>query len=179
MFIIIENFEFITRGSTSQYSFKHKSHEPKCYHIRQDMNQAFFPVEDYIAHRGRMKLLDAVVDVDAQNAVVRSVTTEAWPLFEGGAIRPIVIVELVAQTAGINIRWEEMQESRGREKEGGGLLVGIKEAVFYVPRIRVDATVITSARKQYAHMNYAEYHGFSKIGGDILGEATIQVLRTD
>ncbi|MFO7861208.1 MAG: hypothetical protein R6U41_08300, partial [Desulfosalsimonas sp.] len=105
--------------------------------------------------------------------------TAAWPLFEGGAISPLVIVELVAQTAGINIRWDEIQESEGREKEGGGLLVGVKEAVFHASRIPVNATVITSARRQHAHMNYAEYHGFSKIGEDILGEATIQVLRTD
>ncbi|MBS3754807.1 MAG: hypothetical protein KGY56_03825 [Desulfobacterales bacterium] len=143
------------------------------------MTQTIYPVEDYLAHRGRMKLLDAVVDVDAQNAVARSVTTEAWPLFEGGAIRSIVIVELVAQTAGINIRWEEMQESGGREKEGGGLLVGIKEAVFHVSRIPVNAIVITIAKRRHAHMNYAEYHGFSKIGEDILGEVTIQVFRTD
>ncbi|MFP3981743.1 MAG: hypothetical protein ACLFUY_10130 [Desulfobacterales bacterium] len=143
------------------------------------MNQALFPVEDYLAHRGRMKLLDAVVEVDAQKAVARSVTKEAWPLFEGGAILSIVIVELVAQTAGINIRWEEMQESGRGEKEGGGLLVGIKEAVFHVSRIPVDATVITSAERRQAHMNYAEYHGFSQIGEAILGEVTIQVLRTD
>lgn len=143
------------------------------------MNQAFFPIEDYIAHRGRMKLLDAVVAVDAQKAVARSVTTAAWPLFEDGAIRSIVIVELVAQTAGINIRWEEMQESGRGEKEGGGLLVGIKEAVFHISRIPVDATVITSAERRHAHMNYAEYQGFSQIGEDVLGEVTIQVFRTD
>ena len=143
------------------------------------MNQEFFSIEDYLAHRGRMKLLDAVVDVDAQNAVARSVTTEAWPLFEDGAILPIVIVELVAQTAGINIRWEEMQGAGGREKEGGGLLVGVKEAVFHVSRIPVNATVITSAKRQHAHMNYAEYHGLSKMGEEVLGEAVIQVFRTD
>ena len=143
------------------------------------MNQAFIPIEDYIAHRDRMKLLDAVVAVDAQKAVARSVTTAAWPLFEGSAILPIVIVELVAQTAGINIRWEEMQESGRGEKAGGGLLVGIKEAVFHVSRIPVDAIVITSAERRHAHMNYAEYHGFSQIGEEILGEVTIQVFRTD
>ncbi|MCF8024659.1 MAG: hypothetical protein K9J79_10745 [Desulfobacteraceae bacterium] len=143
------------------------------------MSQSFFPIEDYLAHRDRMKLLDAVVEVDAQKAAARSLTTDTWPLFEQGGINPIVVVELVAQTSGICIRQEEMQEPEGREKEGGGLLVGIKEAFFYVFHIPVDATIITCAEKQCAHMQYAEYYGFSKIGEEILGEATIQVLRTD
>ncbi|MCF8110530.1 MAG: hypothetical protein K9J85_03480 [Desulfobacteraceae bacterium] len=126
-----------------------------------------------------MKLLDEIVEVDAQKAVARSVTTDKWPLAEQDGILPVVVVELVAQTAGINIRWEEFREAGGREKEGGGLLVGVKEAVFHVKRIPLDATIITCAAKKYAYMNYAVYQGFSQIGEQILGRAMIQVLRTD
>ncbi|MFP4194923.1 MAG: hypothetical protein ACLFMN_08485 [Desulfobacterales bacterium] len=143
------------------------------------MNHASYSVEDYVAHRGRMKLLDEIVEVDAQKAVARSLTTDQWPLAEQEGILPVVVVELVAQTAGINIRWEEFREGGGPKKEGSGLLVGVKEAVFHVVRIPLDATITTCASKKYAYMNYAVYQGFSQIGGQIIGRATIQVLRTD
>lgn len=143
------------------------------------MKQEFFSVEDYLAQRGRMKLLDAVVIVDAKGAAARSVASEKWPLFDGTGISPVVIVELVAQTAGIKIRWDEMQRNQDPEKKGGGLIVGVKDAVFHVSSIPVDSTIITSAEKQYVYMEYAEYYGFSKTGGEIIGEARIQVLRTD
>jgi predicted hotdog family 3-hydroxylacyl-ACP dehydratase len=137
------------------------------------------PVEDYLAQRGRMKLLDAVLQVDAQQAVTSSVVTKQWPLLnEPGTVSPIVIVELVAQTAGVSIRWQEMQELEGREKDGGGLIVGIKEAVFHVPGIQVDSRIITWAEKRHSFASYSEYQGHCKSGQLKLGEATIQVLRT-
>lgn len=143
------------------------------------MNEASFMVEDYLFQRDRMMLIDAIIETDGQSAITRSVTTGLWPLHENGLISPIVIVELAAQTAGVCIRWEEMQKDDGRKKEGGGLIVGVKEAVFFTPGIPVDETVITCSTKKRLHMNYAEYHGFSKIGDDRLGEVMLQVLRTD
>ena len=143
------------------------------------MNGSYFSVDDYLIQEGRMRLIDAIVDVDQQGAIARSVTTGKWPLFENGRINPIVIVELVAQTAGVCIRWQEMQKQEVSENKGGGFIVGVKEAAFFVGSISTGATITTCAMKKYVQMNYAEYHGFSKIGGDKLGEVTLQVFRTD
>lgn len=144
------------------------------------MNGPDLAVEDYLAQRGRMKLLEAVLQVDAQQAVSSSVVTKDWPLLnEPGGVSPIVIVELVAQTAGVSIRWQEMQEPGGREKSGGGLIVGIKEAVFHVPGIQLDSRIITWAGKRHSFASYSEYQGHCKIGQLKLGEATIQVVRTE
>ncbi|MFO8111323.1 MAG: hypothetical protein R6T92_02330 [Desulfosalsimonadaceae bacterium] len=143
------------------------------------MNESLFPVEDYVIQRGRMMLLEAIDEVDAARAVARSVTTPDWPLFENDAINPIVIVELVAQTAGVSLRWEEIQKHKGRKEKGGGLIVGVKKAVFFVPAIPIDAAIVTCSKKTYGHMEYAEYFGFSKMGDVRLGEVTLQVLRTN
>ncbi|MBS3808886.1 MAG: hypothetical protein KGY38_01850, partial [Desulfobacterales bacterium] len=143
------------------------------------MSRTYLSVEDCLIQRGRMKLLDAIVEADEQRAVASSVPTEKWPLFYNGYINPIVIVELVAQTSGIAIRCDEIKKSGGENQEGGGLIVGIKEAFFFVSRIPVDAEIITCSTKKYVHMEYAEYHGFSRSGEEKLGEATIQVLRTE
>ena len=144
------------------------------------MNKSFFPVEDYLLQRERMMLIKTIVDANGQSAMSLSLTTESWPLFDNDCISPIVIIELVAQTSGISIRWEEiMQPHKGKKGEGGGYIVGVKAAVFFVQRIPLDATIITCSTKKYMHMNYAEYQGFSQIGNNKLGEVTIQIIRTD
>jgi len=143
------------------------------------MNESLFPVEDYLIQRGRMMLIDAIVAVDEQSSTTRARTTRQWPLYENGSISPIVIVELVAQSAGVSIRWEENQKHGSKKNKGGGLIVGIKEAVFFVSSIPVDARIITCSRKHRSQMNYAEYTGVSTIEDNKLGEVTLQVLRTD
>lgn len=143
------------------------------------MNGSYFSLDDYLIQEGRMRLIDAIVDVDQQGAVARSVATGKWPLFENGRINPIVIIELVAQTAGICIRWEERQKDEISENKGGGFIVGIKNAAFFVDSISTGATIITCSMKKYVQMNYAEYHGFSKIEDNKLGEVTLQIFRTD
>lgn len=147
--------------------------------LNRDMSEPELPVEEYLAQRGRMKLLDAVLHVDGQGAEASSLVTEHWPLFEAGSVSPLVIVELVAQTAGVSIRWLEMQGSGGRDKGGAGLIVGIKEAVFHVSSIQVQSQIITWAGKRHAYGSYSEFQGHCKVGEQILGEATIQVLRTE
>ncbi|MFP4039018.1 MAG: hypothetical protein ACLFS7_00630 [Desulfosudaceae bacterium] len=143
------------------------------------MGNTLFAVEDYVIQRERMMLINAIDQVDEQGAVARSTTTDLWPLFKNGAINPLVIVELVAQTSGISFRWSETQTRPGEKAEGSGLIVGLKKAVFFVDAIPLKATVVTCSTKDYTYINYAEYSGFSKIGEERLGEVTLQVLRTD
>ena len=144
-----------------------------------DMNESLFPVEKYLLQRDRMMLIDFIVQADGQKALTRSETKTQWPLYANGYISPLVIVELVAQTAGVSIRREEILNHGDREDAGGGLIVGIKEAVFFSDGIPLNATVTTCAEKRYVYMNYAEYFGYSAIGDSRLGEVTLQVLRTE
>jgi predicted hotdog family 3-hydroxylacyl-ACP dehydratase len=150
------------------------------FNFGQEMNKKIFPVEDYLLQRERMMLINTIVDVNGQRSIALSLTTESWPLFDNDCISPIVIIELVAQTAGISIRWEEvMQTDQPKKGEGGGFIVGVKDAVFFVHRIPLNETIITCSTKKYTYMNYAEYQGFSQIGNNKLGEVTIQIFRMD
>lgn len=143
------------------------------------MNGAEFPLEDYLLQRDRMMLIDVIVDTDGEKATTRSVTTRQWPLYENGGINPIVIVELVAQTAGASIRFEEIRTRKDENNKGGGFIVGIKEAFFFMPAIPVDTTIITHSSKERVHLNYAEYSGFSTVDNTEAGRVTLQVLRTE
>lgn len=135
-------------------------------------------IEDLLPHRDRMKLVDEVIEVNEQTAVTRSTVTENWPLLDEDHVNPIVLVELVAQTAGISLGWTELK-SKGINPEGKGWLVGIKEAVFYLERIPLNSRIITDSRKVFDFDNYKEIRGVAKIKGEIAGKVTVQVVQSE
>jgi predicted hotdog family 3-hydroxylacyl-ACP dehydratase len=90
-------------------------------------------VERLIPHRNRMRLVDEILDVDDKGAVTASTVTQDWPLVRKGKVSCLVLVELVAQTAGVCVGWREHQKTGG-DLEGTGWMVGVKEAVFSLQR---------------------------------------------
>jgi len=143
------------------------------------MNQTSLKVEDFILQRDRMKLLDTIISVDEGTAVSESLVSPSWPLFENGFVHPLIIIELVAQTAGINIKWNDANAHSPENSDGGGVLAGIKKAVFHVNRIPVDAIIRTCSKKEYSQMNYSEFSGHVMMGEKMLGEVVLQLFRTD
>lgn len=133
--------------------------------------------QEYLIQRDAMKLVDSIVAADGQKAVARSKTSLGWPMHMDGCIHPVVLIELVAQTSGIQIRWSELEKNPASHS-GGGFIVGIKEAEFFCGQIPLDAEIETCAVKISKHMNYAEYEGTCTMNGQALGRAFIQVLRT-
>jgi len=93
-------------------------------------------------------------------------------------VNPIVLVELVAQTAGICIGWKEKVEHDS--KDGGkGWIVGIKQAVFHVDELPEFSKIITCSEVELTHHNYAVFRGTSTIDSVTAGEISIQVFRPD
>jgi predicted hotdog family 3-hydroxylacyl-ACP dehydratase len=142
------------------------------------MSQDLSNPEKYLIQRDRMKLIDAIVDVDTKKAVARSVVSGLWPLQTSRGVSPLVIIELVAQTAGIQIRWDEL-EKNFKSPMGGGFIVGVRDAEFFCDTIALGSAVETCAEKIASYMNYAEFQGKTFVDGQVLGQAVIQVLRTD
>lgn len=135
-------------------------------------------IDELLPHRDRMKLVDEVIEVNEQTAVTRSTVTENWPLFGEDYVNPIVLIELVAQTAGISLGWTE-KINKGINSEGKGWLVGIKEATFYLERIPLNSQIITDSKKVFDFDNYKEIRGIARIKGEIAGKVTVQVVQSD
>ena len=135
-------------------------------------------IESLIPHRDRMKLIGTIVAVDLEKAVTEAIVHENWPLFQDGAVSPIVLIELVAQTAGVCIGWKE--KIRNNTRTGGkGWIVGIKQAVFHVDHIPVATCITTCSEVEYSHHNYAVFRGKCTVGDMSAGEINIQVFRPD
>jgi predicted hotdog family 3-hydroxylacyl-ACP dehydratase len=135
-------------------------------------------ITDLIPHRGRMLLIHEIVRVDGDAAVSRSVVDDQWPLTGDGGASPLLIVELVAQTSGLSNGLERLrQEGQGTETKGW--LVGIKKAVFYVDALALGAVVETRAENSFKFEGFREIEGSASIGGKVVGEVTLQVVRAD
>ena len=130
-------------------------------------------IETLIPHRDRMKLINEVLDVNADKAVTSAIVTDRWPLCHESFVDPIVLIEIVAQTAAVHISWK-----RGQDKGmGRGLLVGIKRADFFLDRIPLHTVLITTVKILSGAHNYNVVEGTVMAGTDILGQIEIQVFR--
>lgn len=133
-------------------------------------------VEDFIPHRKRMKLVDEIIEVNNEKSVTASTVNSTWPLFNNNTVDPIIIIELVAQTAGIAVGWERRNET---DTGGNGWLVGIKKADFTTESISNGTRLITEVLPLYKHDTYGTFKGNVKAGQDIIGTIEIQVFRPE
>ena len=143
-----------------------------------DMDRADISIEDLIPHRGRMRLIHEILEVDEHRAVTRAVVTEEWPFFDGKSVNPIVLVELVAQTAGVANGWERIK-TQGMDSEKKGWLVGIKKTSFFIDAILVHTEIITSCENRFKYDNFREVLGWNRIGPNIVAEIALQVFQAD
>ena len=131
-------------------------------------------IEDLIPHRDRMKLIEDILDITDESAVTSATVSERWPLVQNGGVDPIVIIEIVAQTAAVHV-----SRKRGpcRSDGGGGLLVGIKNADFFTDTIPLHAVLITTVRDLYSAENYTVLEGKVQKDDELIGRVEIQVIR--
>ncbi|MBI9083728.1 MAG: hypothetical protein JEZ11_09025 [Desulfobacterales bacterium] len=137
-----------------------------------------FDLTELLPHRNRMKLVDRVVSADEKRAVTRSTVTSRWPLFDGRAVDAMVIIELVAQTAGISNGIERTRkDGPGADKKGW--LVGIKQARFARSTLALGDTVEVRAENSFEFEGFREICGIAVLGDETIGEVTLQVMQAD
>jgi predicted hotdog family 3-hydroxylacyl-ACP dehydratase len=142
------------------------------------MKRANIAIEDLLPHRGRMMLIDEIIEMDEERAVAVSVVTDRWPLFDGKTVSPIILIELIAQTAGISNGLERIRK-HGKDSEKKGWLVGIKRSRFFVDAIPLQTRIITRSENVFKYDGFREILGTARIGRDIICETSLQVVQPD
>lgn len=132
-------------------------------------------IEKLIPHRGRMKLINDVLEINADKAVTSSIVSDRWPLCHESFVDPVVLIEIVAQTAGVHVGWKKGIEKGGRL----GWLVGIKSADFFLDRIPLHAELITTVKNLYSAEKYNVLEGTVMTGTELLCRIQIQIYRSD
>ena len=134
--------------------------------------------EEFLPHRGRMKLIDKIVHISTDKAITESVVNGRWPLLKNNYVSSIVLIELVAQTAGIYIAWNKEKEKQRTGKEKGWI-VGIKSASFFLTQIKVKTIISTHISSKISIDNYMKINGKTFIGEDLAGEISLQIFWLD
>ena len=142
------------------------------------MSRAEMSVEEFLPHRGRMKLIDEIIEVDEERALTSATVTDLWPFFDGKRVNALVLIELVAQTAGISNSWGGIKKHRDKF-ERKGWLVGIKRSRLLIDSIPLNTRIITRCENQFKLENYREILGTARINSEVVAEARLQLLQPD
>jgi len=142
------------------------------------MNPKDVRPENILPHRDRMLLIGEILEVDDAGAVTRSVVTERWPFFNGRDVHAIVLIELVAQTAGVHNGWIR-DKVHGPAADKKGWIVGIRQARLGVNAIPLGAGLITRAKNQMEFEGFRDIYGTVEMETQIIAEIALQLLRSD
>jgi len=142
------------------------------------MNPKDVRPETILPHRGRMLLIDEILELDDDGAATRSVVTERWPFFNGRDVNTIVLIELVAQTAGVHNGWIR-DKLHGPAADKKGWIVGIRQARLMVNAIPLGTELITRAKNKMEFEGFRDIFGTVAMETQIVAEIAIQLLRSD
>jgi predicted hotdog family 3-hydroxylacyl-ACP dehydratase len=137
-----------------------------------------YDIEKLIPHRGIMKLIGEIIEIDESRCVTVSTVSGEWPLVSAGSVDPIILIELAAQTAGVHFGWEEMR--KGNPNVGKvGWIVGIRKAELFRDRISVGSRIEVSIIDRKSDETYAEISCVARLGAETVGEILLQVFRPE
>ncbi|MFC1814824.1 hypothetical protein ACFL0M_02550 [Thermodesulfobacteriota bacterium] len=142
------------------------------------MSRVDIRIENLLPHRDRLLLVDEIIAVNDKSAVTSATVTDQWPFFDGKAVNPLILLELTAQTAGINNGWVRMKE-QGQDSEKKGWLVGIKQSRFFIDAIPINTRIITHSENQFEFEGYRHILGSARIGPDIVAEIELQLIQVE
>ncbi len=131
-------------------------------------------IDSLIPHRDRIKMIGEVLDITPESATTGALVTSNWPLLDGNAVSPLVLIEVVAQTGAVIDGYKRKEQGKA---SGKGWLVGVKEARFNVAEISVGTYLVASVGNSYSFDNYSVIKGIVKAGEEILAVIVLQALR--
>jgi predicted hotdog family 3-hydroxylacyl-ACP dehydratase len=133
-------------------------------------------IEDLLPHRKPMCLITKMLFFDDQKAVTKSIVSLNWPLTDQKGANALILIELVAQTAGINNGWM-LYKQKGPGADHRGWIVGIKKAEFMVDTLAIGASIVTTSENRFEFENFREIHGVTKVDEKVVGEMTMHLMK--
>jgi predicted hotdog family 3-hydroxylacyl-ACP dehydratase len=141
------------------------------------MDPSRIDIETLLPHRGRMKLVEEIIALGEDYAVARAEVRPGWPTCDGRFVSAIVLIELVAQTAGINNGWVRIRR-HGPAVDRKGWVVGVSNAALHVDRLAVGSRVTIRAENRFAFEGFREVAGRVEADGKAAAEATLMLMRS-
>ncbi|MGP8154977.1 MAG: hypothetical protein ACLQBQ_12720 [Smithella sp.] len=131
-------------------------------------------IDSLIPHREKIKIINGIIEIKENSAISTAIVNPDWPLYEGGWVNSLILIEAIAQTAAIVDGYKRKQRGESGVK---GWLVGIKSAEFNIEKIPVNTNLIIMITSKYSFDNYGVVEGTVKTGEKVLATAILQALR--
>jgi len=139
------------------------------------VDRAEVPIRELIPHRDRMCLVDEFAGHDqAGYGITRTTVRETWPLCDGEAANPHVMIELVAQATAAMAGWDKF---KGGKQLGFGYIVGIKNASLRLAPLPVGTRLVMRTTKLVTQDNYGVFSGTVHRDGRTLADVVLQVFQ--
>ena len=142
------------------------------------MNPMPIDIETLLPHRGRMRLVEEIVALDEEHTVTRATVRPGWPMSDGQSVSAVILIELVAQTAGIHNGWVRVRRY-GPEVDRKGWIVGISEAELHADCVACGTALTIRAENRFAYDGFREIVGTVEADGNLLAEAVLLLLRSE
>jgi predicted hotdog family 3-hydroxylacyl-ACP dehydratase len=113
-------------------------------------------IEQLIPHRLPMRLVEEIVAIDESSVVTSQLVRATWPTAQDGYVRTLVLIELVAQAAGVLQGWKERQH---HPSIAGGLLVGVPQASIVSPTVPIGTRLLCTVRLARETLGYQACEG--------------------
>jgi predicted hotdog family 3-hydroxylacyl-ACP dehydratase len=137
------------------------------------MNLIDVNIDELVPHRRPLRLIDEILEMDEDYAVTAAMITPQWPMLADGAANPIVLIELVAQTSAALGGYKKKKQNDDAPI-GGGLIVAIKSAAFFIDQVPLHSRVVTRATTRLLIENFKEITGVVKMDDTVIAEISLQ-----
>jgi predicted hotdog family 3-hydroxylacyl-ACP dehydratase len=134
-------------------------------------------IEALIPHREGMLLVERILMISERSAAAEAVVNEGWPTARPQGVDALVLIELVAQTAGLSVGWKVKRGgTQGSVQQGRGWMVGIKRASFSVDPIAIGTRLVIETDIAFEFEQLTEISGVIRADGVMLAKVRLQVV---
>ena len=133
---------------------------------------------ELLPHRGRMLLVEEIIDITESFALTASIVAREWPLTDDTGADPLLLIELAAQTAGICNSWNDIV-SKGETGSTRGWLVGVKQAELYTDLLPLHSRIITRSENIHKFDILREISSSLELDGRVIGRVTLQLIKAE
>jgi predicted hotdog family 3-hydroxylacyl-ACP dehydratase len=137
---------------------------------------------DFVPHRPPMLWLDEVGEETPSSVVCYTTIRPDFIFLDGpdglddGHVRPVVMIELVAQASAVHLG---LKARRAGRPPRFGMLVGCREAEFFVERLEVGDELTVTVERAFDEPEVSAFVGTVARGGAVIGRVSLSVVNGD
>lgn len=135
-------------------------------------------LEDLLPHRDGMLLVGEVIELHEEKTVSQSVVAADWPMTDHRGAQALILVELAAQTAGINNGWQNRLR-HGPDADTRGWIVGVKSARFDIDVLPLGAEIRVTSENSFEFEGFREIRSTAEVDGRSVAQIILQLMQAD